>query len=51
MDFRSLLINEFVILDGGMGTMLHLKSGEIPEQLNLTDPERVAAILKEAIGC
>lgn len=44
MDFRSLLINEFVMLDGGMGTMLHLKSGEIPEQLNLTDPERVAAI-------
>ncbi len=44
MDFQSLLQNEFVILDGGMGTMLHLRSGELPERLNLTEPERVAAI-------
>ncbi|MBR3737869.1 MAG: homocysteine S-methyltransferase family protein [Eubacterium sp.] len=27
--------------DGGMGTMLHLKAGELPEQLNISDPERV----------
>ena len=44
MDFRHLLLNEYVMLDGGMGTMLHLRAGEIPEQLNLTDPERVAAV-------
>ena len=30
--------------DGGMGTMLNLKAGELPEQLNITDPERVFAI-------
>ncbi|MBQ9530510.1 MAG: homocysteine S-methyltransferase family protein [Eubacterium sp.] len=30
--------------DGGMGTMLNLKAGEIPEQLNITDPERVLKI-------
>ena len=44
MDFRTLLENEFVFLDGGMGTMLHLAPGELPERLNLTDPARVAAV-------
>ena len=44
MDFRTLLLNEFVFLDGGMGTMLHLAPGELPERLNLTDPARVAAV-------
>ena len=44
MDFRTLLLNEFVFLDGGMGTMLHLAPGELPERLNLTEPERVAAV-------
>ncbi|MBR4200995.1 MAG: homocysteine S-methyltransferase family protein [Oscillospiraceae bacterium] len=44
MDFRTLLLHEFVFLDGGMGTMLHLKPGELPERLNLTEPERVAAV-------
>ena len=46
MDFRALLLNEFVCLDGGMGTMLHLKPGELPERLNLTEPVRVAAVHK-----
>ena len=35
------------LLDGAMGTMLHrsgMKPGVIPETLNLTDPEKVAAI-------
>ena len=32
--------------DGGMGTMLNLKSGELPELLNINDPERVYAIHK-----
>ncbi|MBQ8921376.1 MAG: homocysteine S-methyltransferase family protein [Oscillospiraceae bacterium] len=27
-----------------MGTMLHLSPGELPERLNLTEPERVAAV-------
>ena len=27
--------------DGGTGTMLNLKAGEVPEQLNITEPERV----------
>ncbi len=30
--------------DGGMGSMLHLAAGEMPEKLNITDPERVYAI-------
>lgn len=44
MDFQSLLMQEFVFLDGGMGTMLKLSAGEIPEALNLTDPARIAAV-------
>ena len=45
MDFRKLLASsDFLYLDGGMGTMLHLAPGELPERLNLTDPDRVAAI-------
>ena len=30
--------------DGGMGSMLNLRAGELPEALNITDPERVYAI-------
>lgn len=30
--------------DGGMGSMLALKAGELPEQLNITDPERVFSV-------
>ena len=30
--------------DGGMGTMLNLAAGELPEQLNITDPERVLRV-------
>ena len=32
--------------DGGIGTMLNLKAGELPELLNINDPERVYAIHK-----
>lgn len=32
--------------DGGTGTMLNLKAGELPEQLNITDPERIFAVHK-----
>ena len=27
--------------DGGMGSMLNLAAGELPEKLNISDPERV----------
>lgn len=30
--------------DGGLGTMLNLSAGELPEQLNITKPERVLAV-------
>ena len=32
--------------DGGMGSMLNLAAGELPEQLNITEPERVFAVHK-----
>ena len=32
--------------DGGMGTMLNLKAGELPELLNVTDPERILRVHK-----
>lgn len=32
--------------DGGMGSMLNLKAGELPEKLNITDPDRVYAVHK-----
>ena len=53
MDFKTLLNqNEFVILDGAMGTMLQasgLKTGEMPELLNLTNPELITDIHKKYI--
>ena len=48
MDFKKLLTdNKFVFLDGAMGTMLQksgLKTGEIPELLNITHPEVIENI-------
>ncbi|MDO5402292.1 MAG: homocysteine S-methyltransferase family protein [Eubacteriales bacterium] len=41
-DFRQLLNRDYVILDGAMGTMLQaagMKMGEIPEVLNITQPD------------
>ncbi len=32
--------------DGGMGSMLNLKAGELPEKLNITEPEKVFAVHK-----
>lgn len=32
--------------DGAMGSMLNLSAGELPEQLNITDPDRVFAVHK-----
>lgn len=45
--FRELLNEEYVILDGAMGTMLHasgLKIGEVPEVLNITERELLISI-------
>ena len=42
MDFKQLLKNEFICLDGAMGTMLQamgLKMGEMPEVLNIQKPQ------------
>ena len=53
MTFKELLKNKFVFLDGAMGTMLQkagLKTGDIPELLNLTDPEVVIDIHKQYIN-
>ncbi len=41
--------NEFLIFDGGMGTMLQkgvLKTGELPEILNITNPEEIITVHK-----
>jgi 5-methyltetrahydrofolate--homocysteine methyltransferase len=50
MDFRKLLKEkDFIIFDGGMGTMLQGKKIEIPpvpEELNITRPDIVTAIHK-----
>ncbi|MBQ9518456.1 MAG: homocysteine S-methyltransferase family protein, partial [Firmicutes bacterium] len=53
MTFKELLKNKFVFLDGAMGTMLQragLKTGDIPELLNLTSPEVVFDIHKQYIA-
>lgn len=50
MDFKKLLERDYVILDGGMGTMLQaagLKLGEIPEVLAFTSPDTLINIHKE----
>ena len=53
-DFRELLKNdEFILLDGAMGTMLQasgLKLGGIPEELNFSDPELIKEIHKKYIA-
>ncbi len=53
MDFKTLLNKEFILLDGGMGTMLQargLKMGETPEALNLEKPQILIDIHKEYIA-
>ncbi len=52
MNFKDLLKNEYIILDGAMGTMLQqsgLKLGEIPETLNIVNPEAVIDIHRKYI--
>ena len=50
MDIRELLGKKLLFFDGAMGTMLQkngMKSGEIPELLNLTRPELLTQIHSE----
>ena len=51
MDLKKILSeNEFVFLDGAMGTMLQksgLEAGEIPELLNLTNPDVIENIHRQ----
>lgn len=51
--FRKLLKEkEFILLDGGMGTMLQasgMKTGEIPELLNITEPQLITSIHRKYI--
>ena len=52
VDLKQLFNNEFVFLDGGMGTMLQakgLKMGETPEVLNIEKPEWLMDIHKQYI--
>lgn len=52
MNFKDLLKNEYIILDGAMGTMLQqsgLKLGEIPEALNIENPQAVMDIHRQYI--
>ena len=53
MDFNKFLSeNEFIFLDGAMGTMLQksgLETGEIPELFNLTHPELIESIHSQYI--
>ena len=54
MRFKELLKEkEFILLDGGMGTMLQAKSmkmGEIPELLNIKNPEWLTDIHRQYIA-
>lgn len=46
-------LNEFLLFDGAMGTMLQdtgLKPGELPETLNLTAPEKILEIHKKYVA-
>ena len=49
---KKINFNEFLIFDGGMGTMLQahgMKGGELPESYNITSPEVIAKIHKAYI--
>ena len=49
MNIREFIKDHFVILDGGMGTLLQeagLKPGELPERWNVSHPEEIVRIQK-----
>jgi len=50
--FREALLDQVLILDGAMGTMLQargLKPGQSPEELNLTMPDVVASVHRDYV--
>ena len=52
MNFKELMKNEFVVLDGAMGTMLQsqgLEVGDLPEILGLTNPQEIINIHRSYI--
>ena len=52
MNIKELLKNDFVILDGAMGTMLQQKGmevGTVPETLNILKPEWIVDIHRQYI--
>ena len=52
MNIKDLLKNDFVILDGAMGTMLQqkgMKVGTVPETLNILKPEWIVDIHRQYI--
>lgn len=56
MNFKEKFGNEILFFDGAMGTMLQkngLKTGELPEKMNITHPEVLLKIHKEYLeaGC
>ncbi|MBR5757072.1 MAG: homocysteine S-methyltransferase family protein, partial [Thermoguttaceae bacterium] len=49
MDIRDFMKDNFVVLDGGMGTLLQaagLQPGELPERWNVSRPEEIVRIQK-----
>ncbi len=49
MDIRDFMKGNFVVLDGGMGTLLQaagLQPGELPERWNVSRPEEIVRIQK-----
>lgn len=53
MDIREILGSRILFFDGGMGTMLQkygMKGGEIPELLNITNPQLVERIHEEYLN-
>lgn len=52
MELKQYIQSNFLILDGGMGTMLQragLEAGGLPELLNLTNPELITSIQRQYV--
>lgn len=53
MDLKSFISSHFLMLDGGMGTMLMeagMPAGTLPELMNLTHPEIITSIHKQYVA-
>lgn len=52
MNFKKMLHKQIILLDGAMGTMLMpklLKAGQLPELLNITNPQAIIDVHKKYI--